>query len=340
MIEQIVKENDVIILGNFNDYSHKIIQKKISDLNCKIIGGWNYKTQDKNNIRTDDFLLAESVNDMKSILTYEKPDTALMFIESDILDDISDMKKLEATEQIIKDICHLEKIETIRKIVFISFNIDILTVKRIYKTLHQSTITPYFITSFHAAYLGANPEVIMWNQLEIDPDLDEELRNEHINTGKFLDVGTGSGRQAIWLHRKGFDVTGIDIVPYAFSKVQLTEPKIHFMEDNILHTKLEDTYDYIFDRGCYHSIDPSERMNYFEQIYKLLKKNGLLFMKCRSNDISTDPSGYHNAMPHCISDDMYIPEKYFRIKKVKPAEYLSSTNESLFNALFFVIEKI
>ncbi len=340
MIEEIVKENDAIILGNFNDYSHDFIQKKIAHLNCKIIGGWNFQTQDKNNIRTDDLLLSESVNDMKNKLTNEKPDTALMFIKSEILDDIRDLKKLETTEQVIKDISDLENIKTIKKIVFISFTIDVLTVKMIYKALHESTITPYFITGFHAAYLGANPEVIMWNQLEIDPDLDEELKNENINTGKFLDVGTGSGGQAIWLHKKGFDVTGIDLVPYAFSKAQLTEPDIQFMEDDILHTKLVDTFDYIFDRGCYHSIEPSERMNYFEQINKLLKKNGLLFMKCRSTDISTDPAGYHNAMPYCISDDMYIPEKYFRVKKVKPAEYLSSTNESLFNALFFVIEKI
>lgn len=340
MIERIVKENDVIILGNFNDYSHEIIQEKVAGLHCKIIGGWNFQKKDDSNKRTDDFLLAESVKDMKKKLTDEKPDTALIFIKSEILDAISDEKKREVTEQVVNDINGLEEFGTIKKIVFISFTIDVLTVRRIYKTLHESAIKPYFITGFHAAYLGANPELIMWNQSDIDPDLDQELRDEHITSGKFLDVGTGSGRQAIWLHKKGFDVTGIDIVPYAFAKAQLTEPGIRFMEDNILHTQLEDTYDYIFDRGCYHSIDPGKRMHYFQQIYKLLNKKGLLFMKCRSNDISTDPEGYHNAMPYCISEDMYIPEKYFRVKKVRPAEYLSSTNDSLFNALFFVIEKI
>lgn len=339
MIEEIVKENDVIILGNFNDYSHKIIQDKISNLNCRIIGGWNYQEQEKSD-RTNDFLFADSVVDMKKILTGEKPNTAIIFIKSEILDAISNSMIQVVTEEILRDIRELNKIGTIDKIIFLSFNIDILTVRSIYKELHNTKITPHFITGFHAAYLGANPEMILWNQLDIDPDLDEELRSENITSGKFLDVGTGSGRQAIWLHKKGFNVTGIDLVPYAFSSAQINEPGIHFLEDNILQTKLEDTYDYIFDRGCYHSIDPSERNLYFQQINKLLNKNGLLFMKCRSTDISKDIDGYHNAMPYCISKDMHIPEEYFQVKKVKPTEYLSSSNKSLFNALFFVIKKI
>ncbi|RKD30236.1 class I SAM-dependent methyltransferase [Lacrimispora algidixylanolytica] len=339
MIEQIVKENDVIILGNFNNYSHEIIQNKIVDLDCRIIGGWNFQEQEEA-VSTNDFLFADSVVDMKNKLTGQKPNTALIFIKSAILDAINNSMIQEVTEEILTDIRDLGKIETIDKIIFLSFNIDILTVRSIYKEIHNTKMTPYFITGFHAAYLGANPEVIMWNQLEIDPDLDEELRSENITSGKFLDVGTGSGRQAIWLHKRGFNVTGIDLVPYAFSSAQINEPGIRFQEDNILHTKLEDTYDYIFDRGCYHSIDPSERNLYFEQINKLLNKDGLLFMKCRSTDISTDTEGYHNAMPYCISKDMYIPEEHFQVKKVRPAEYLSSSNKSLFNALFFVIKKI
>lgn len=340
MIEQILKENDVIILGNFNDYSYEMIQKKITDLDCKIIGGWNYEKQENSNINTNDILLAESIGDMKKKLTDEKPNAALIFMKSEILEDISDSAKLETTEQIIKDISELEKLETIEKLVFISFTIDVLTVRRICKTLRQTGITPYFVTGFLAAYLEANPELILWNHLEIDSDLDEELRNEHITSGKFLDVGTGSGRQAIWLYKKGFDVTGIDLVPYAYSQAELNEPGIRFMEDNILQTKLTETFDYIFDRGCYHSIDPSERMLYFEQIHKLLNKKGLLFMKCRSADPSENPLGYDKAMPYCISKDLDIPKNCFRVKKVKPTEYLSTTNEPIFNALFFVIEKI
>lgn len=339
MIEQIIKENDVIILGNFNNYSHEIIQKKIANMNCNIVGGWNFEDED-DDVKASDFVISESLANLINKFTEVKPNTAILFIKSEILDAISDSMIKQVTDAILRDIKELYRIGTIEKVVFISFNIDILTVRSIYKELHDTKMKPYFITGFHAAYLGANPEVIRWNQLEIDPDLDEELRSENITSGKFLDVGTGSGRQAICLHRRGFNVTGIDLVPYAFSTAQINEPGIRFLEDNILHTKLEDTYDYIFDRGCYHSIDPSERILYFEQINKLLNKNGLLFMKCRSTDISTDPEGYHNAMPYCISKDMYIPEEYFRVKKVRPAEYLSSSNESLFNALFFVIEKI
>ena len=334
-----MKEKDRIILGNFNSYSLDVIQNKAVKLNCKILGGWNFENQKNDTIKLEDFLLLDSTADITEKLVNEKPNTAVVFMKSEILDGIGESIKPEIAEKVIEEITNLKMVETIEKIIFISFNIDVLTVRRLYKELFGTKITPYFITGFHAAYLGADPDVIAWNQLEIDPDLDKELRDEHICNGKFLDVGTGSGRQAICLYKRGFDVTGIDIVPYAFSNAKINEPGIRFLEDDILHTKLTDIYDYIFDRGCFHSIKPSERILYFEQIYKLLKKGGLLFMKCRSTDISRESTGYHNEMPYCLSEDMYIPEEYFRIKKVRTADYLSSTNASLFNALFFVIEK-
>jgi len=339
LIEKIIKENDRIILGDFTSYSLEVIQNNLADLNCKILGGWNFQNQKNNNIVVDDYLFFDSITDIKEKLINEKPNTAVIFMKSEILDNIGELIKLEIAEKVIEEITNLKMVETIEKLIFISFNIDVLTVRRLYKELFGTKITPYFITGFQAAYLGANPDVITWNQLEIDSDLDRELQDEHICNGKFLDVGTGSGRQAIYLYKRGFDVTGIDIVPYAFSGAKINEPGIRFLEDDILHTKLTDTYDYIFDRGCFHSIKPSERILYFEQINKLLKMNGLLFMKCRSTDISREPTGYHNAMPYCLSEDMYIPEEHFRVKKVRAADYLSSTNSSLFNALFFVIEK-
>jgi methylase of polypeptide subunit release factors len=48
-----------------------------------------------------------------------------------------------------------------------------------------------------------------WYNEKLDSDLEEELHRRKITNGKFLDLGTGPGTQAIWLAKKGFKVIGI-----------------------------------------------------------------------------------------------------------------------------------
>ena len=56
-------------------------------------------------------------------------------------------------------------------------------------------------------------EELPWYEEKIDLDLDDAI--QIIKNGKFLDLGTGPGTQAVELSKKGFDVTGSDISPTA-----------------------------------------------------------------------------------------------------------------------------
>ncbi len=118
-----------------------------------------------------------------------------------------------------------------------------------------------------------------WFHSRLDPDLHEALRTFIITEGKFLDLGCGSGVQTRQLLKKGFDVTGTDISATAIKGAQKTYPKIHFLRDNILKTKLTEKYHYIFDRGCFHIFDEKERKVYVKNVTRLLKANGMLFLK-------------------------------------------------------------
>lgn len=134
-------------------------------------------------------------------------------------------------------------------------------------------------------------ESMPWFNPNIDDDLDKELRERKINKGSFLDLGTGPGTQAIHLATRGFKVTGSDVSSAAVEKAKKREGgnKVRFVQDDILDSKLEETFDYIFDRGCFHVFRPEDHARYLTSVEKLIKPGGLVFLKCFS---VKEPEGF------------------------------------------------
>lgn len=119
-----------------------------------------------------------------------------------------------------------------------------------------------------------------WYNKDLDDDLREHLSTKKITKGRFLDLGTGPATQAIELSKLGFQVTATDISENAITRANRMSKDIEFMVDDILESKLkEGSFDYIFDRGCFHVIEPSSRQRYVDQVSRLLTDGGLLFLK-------------------------------------------------------------
>ncbi len=121
----------------------------------------------------------------------------------------------------------------------------------------------------------------------MERELDERKITPDESGKKFLDLGTGPGTQALWLAKRGFKVIGSDLSESAIKRarnVYANEKNVDFMVDNILNSKFKDNeFDYIFDRGCFHVFAPEDRQKYITKIKKILKDNGILFLKCFSN---------------------------------------------------------
>jgi cyclopropane fatty-acyl-phospholipid synthase-like methyltransferase len=64
----------------------------------------------------------------------------------------------------------------------------------------------------------------------------------------------------------------------------LVKKNVNFIKDDIVNTKLKSNeFDYIFDRGCFHAISPRDRKEYINKVKRILKDNGILFLKCFSD---------------------------------------------------------
>ena len=114
-------------------------------------------------------------------------------------------------------------------------------------------------------------EEMPWFEKNLDNDVESEI--VEITKGKFLDLGTGPGTQALELAKRGFMVTGSDIASSAIKSAQKMSNEVDFVTDNILESKFEDeSFNYILDRGCFHTFEPIQRTKYLSQINRILKK--------------------------------------------------------------------
>ena len=189
-------------------------------------------------------------------------------------------------------------------------------------------------------YKNEKIERMPWYNEKLDFDLEEELNIMQLNNGIFLDLGTGPGTQARHLAKKGFDVIGSDISETVIKRNKsMYENKyqnIKFVVDNILDSDFKDNYfDYIFDRGCFHVFSEEDRPKYYNQIKRILKQKGILFLKCLSSD---EP--VVNAGSKFSTEEIYdIFGSDFMIQKIKKTFY-KGTFDPLPKALFVVMRLI
>ena len=135
-------------------------------------------------------------------------------------------------------------------------------------------------SSWDELYRDANVKDLPWYSNNLDLDLEQELKSRNITKGDFLDLGTGPGTQAVKLANLGFNVAASDISRNAIHKASKLSSKVRFITDDILNSKLpEKSFDYIFDRGCFHTLPQSDWQHYLKNTKSILKDNGLLFLK-------------------------------------------------------------
>ncbi len=167
-------------------------------------------------------------------------------------------------------------------------------------------------------YRHAKTEDLPWYYAGLDADVKAAIRGLGAKRGRFLDLGTGPGTQAVGLAKLGFDVVGVDISRTAISKARARaragNAKIRFIVDNILDTALKPKqFDFILDRGVFHTMKPEGRMRFIRTIRRLLKADGVYLMKC----FSTKTPGTWG--PHRFTKGM-IKEyfgKYFEIVSIR-----------------------
>lgn len=82
-----------------------------------------------------------------------------------------------------------------------------------------------------------------------------------VRAGKALEIGCGTGTNALWLASRGFEVVAVDVAPLAIEQARaklrdagLARCRFEVL-DILTGAPADGPFDFVFDRGCFHVFD-------------------------------------------------------------------------------------
>ena len=160
---------------------------------------------------------------------------------------------------------------------------------------------------------------IPWHSDEPDQEFIELIGNKKIKPRFVLDIGCGSGTDAIYLASIGCKVTAIDVsheaIRIARERAEKARLKVNFIADNFWEFEFHNkSFDFINDRGCFHHINPHDREKFAMKINDVLKSNGYYYLRCWSDKEEESDQG-----PYRISKDEIKNtfSKFFKVGAIK-----------------------
>lgn len=120
-----------------------------------------------------------------------------------------------------------------------------------------------------------------WDTGQPEPVLVEFVDSGRVRPCSTLEIGAGTGTNAIWMAERGFDVLGVDVSSVAVEKAQAKMGaralRCRFTAGDFLDAAPPGgPFEFVFDRGCFHMFDgPGERERFAAQVAATLAPGGL-----------------------------------------------------------------
>jgi cyclopropane fatty-acyl-phospholipid synthase-like methyltransferase len=164
---------------------------------------------------------------------------------------------------------------------------------------------------FELSYLlGTTP----WDSGVSPPELIAFLDSHP--SGKALDIGCGTGTNAITMAGRGWDVLGIDFsrraIRAARRKAGLAGASARFERANVSQLgQMAGEFDFALDIGCYHSLSLAQQITYAQDLGRLLRP-GATFLVYGFTGFETEPAStwLSEASLHARFEDFFGLRSY------------------------------
>lgn len=133
---------------------------------------------------------------------------------------------------------------------------------------------------YRLAYRFGDPR---WDTDEPRPELAELFHGYH--PGRALDLGCGTGTNAVYLASQGWEVVGVDFVPAAIERGKARALKAgssaRFVRADVTRLReagVDGPFDLLVDIGCYHAIPAGLRDAYAAEVAAVARPGADLYL--------------------------------------------------------------
>lgn len=139
-----------------------------------------------------------------------------------------------------------------------------------------------------------------WDTEVVPPELAALVEGEEASPpGRALDVGCGTGTQAVYLAREGWRVTAIDVVEKPLRRARARAAAAGVAIDfrradagRLAEAGLRPGFDLVLDRGCFHGLSAHQRTAYADAVTDLAAPQAtLLLMAFARHGVRFGPTG-------------------------------------------------
>jgi ubiquinone/menaquinone biosynthesis C-methylase UbiE len=139
--------------------------------------------------------------------------------------------------------------------------------------------------------------------------------------GKVLDVGCGTGENALFLASKGHEVWGVDIVDLAIERARVKNQKmglgVHFIVGDAFQLGvLGTTFRTIIDCGFFHILSDEERGRYVTSLSSVIASGGIFHMLCFS-----DKAAMANGPRHLTEQEIIQSFAGWKVRSIQESHF-------------------
>ncbi len=158
------------------------------------------------------------------------------------------------------------------------------------------------------------------------PELQNAFKELDMAGRPVLEIGCGTGTNAIWMAEQGCKVVATDISPTAvkkaIEKAGASKVAVEFLEADICRQRAvaEQSVDFVFDRGVFHVMAEDKRNSFCQRVAEALKDGGYWLCLAGSKDeVRENPD---QGPPQLSAVELISPiEKLFEIHRLDRSNF-------------------
>ncbi|HEY9731715.1 MAG TPA: class I SAM-dependent methyltransferase [Drouetiella sp.] len=172
------------------------------------------------------------------------------------------------------------------------------------------------------------PEALPWDSGEPSGELVAYIESLKKAPAKALEIGCGTGTNAIWLARRGCEVVATDLSETAINmaKKKLADSgltNVEFKVDDVIARAPvpAGSIDFVYDRGVYHVMDPGNRDTFINRVSDCLKDGGAWL--CLAGSADERVYGRDQGPPQLKASELIdLAEKKFEVQYLRTGAFL------------------